>query len=72
MAGKYVQLEGELSVLDKAKELLAQPYKLVLVQQHELERIRKKISSNPADVAYTSRLFKHYIIDKLPKTYLYT
>jgi hypothetical protein len=61
---------SEPSSYDKIKELLKQPYKLVLVQQHELERLRDK-SLHTSDINYIYYLFNHYIIDVKNKTYLY-
>lgn len=60
---------NQLTLLDKIKRLLEKPYKLVLVQRHELERLR--LSKNRAKhEAYIDQLYEHYIINKLPKTYL--
>jgi hypothetical protein len=58
-----------VTLLDKVKALLEQPYKLVLVQQHELERLRST-EHRSAHSGYIENLYKHYIIDKLGKTYL--
>jgi hypothetical protein len=60
---------NELSLLDKLRELLTQPYKLVLVQQHELERIRA-LRTKSRYKAYINFLHTHYIVEKKPKTYL--
>lgn len=58
-----------LSLNDKVKDLLKIGHKLVLVQQHELERIRAtKHKDRHAD--YINQLYQHYIVDGLPKTYL--
>lgn len=61
--------KNSLTLLDKIKKLLEQPYKLVLVQQHELERLRvhKKRSTHST---YIENLYKHYIIEGKKKTYL--
>jgi hypothetical protein len=60
---------NSITLLDKVKALLEQPYKLVLVQQHELERLRSKENrSQYSD--YIERLYTHYIVKKLGKTYL--
>ena len=57
-----------VSVNDKIKELLSISDKLVLIQQHELERIKsKKLRSK--EYNYINALYQHYIINKLPKTY---
>ena len=61
---------SEPSSYDKIKELLKQPYKLVLVQQHELERMRNK-SLHTSDINYIDYLFNHYIVEGKGKTYLY-
>lgn len=60
---------NRITLLDKIKRLLEQPYKLVLVQKHELERLRINNSRSKHE-AYINRLYDHYIINKLPKTYL--
>ena len=58
-----------LSLNDKVKDLLKIGHKLVLVQQHELEKIRAtKHKDRYSD--YINKLYQHYIVDKLPKTYL--
>ena len=58
-----------ITLLDKIKKLLEQPYKLVLVQRHELERLRLK--GNRSDYTpYIDGLYNHYIIQGKPKTYL--
>lgn len=62
-------LKNQITLLDKVKKLLEQPYKLVLVQKNELERLR--ISNNRSkNAGYINHLYEHYIIKKLPKTYL--
>lgn len=61
---------NEPTTIDKLKELLKQPYKLVLVQQHELERMRDK-SLHTTDVNYINSLYNHYIVEGKGKTYLY-
>jgi hypothetical protein len=58
-----------ITLLDKVKILLEQPYKLVLVQQHELERLRSKEHRSQFS-AYIEALYKHYIVKGLGKTYL--
>jgi len=58
-----------ITLLDKIKKLLEQPYKLVLIQQHELERLRTL--EHRADFSYyVNNLYTHYIEKGLPKTYL--
>lgn len=59
-----------LTMLDKIKVLLSQPYKLVLVQQHELERLRSN-KTRSSHAKYIEDLYYHYIVKGLPKTYLY-
>ena len=61
---------NEPTTIDKLKELLKQPYKLVLVQQHELERMRDK-SLHTTDVNYINNLYQHYVVEGKGKTYLY-
>lgn len=60
---------SEFSTKDKIKELLKQPYKLVLIQQHELEAMRDK-SLHKKEIDYVDYLYKHYIIEGKGKTYL--
>lgn len=62
------QNNPELSILDKIKILLSQPYKLVLVQQHELERLKIN-NSRIKHLNYVNNLYNHYIINKGIKTY---
>ena len=58
-----------LSLNDKVKDLLKIGHKLVLVQQHELERIRAtKHKDRYAN--YINGLYQHYVVNELPKTYL--
>lgn len=61
--------EALLSLNDKVKDLLKIGYKLVLVQQHELERI-KTIKHKDIYANYINQLYQHYILEELPKTYL--
>lgn len=60
---------NQLTTLDKIKRLLEQPYKLVLVQRHELERLRLNKSRSKHE-GYINYLYDHYIVNKLPKTYM--
>ena len=57
-----------LSTKDKVKILLKQPYNLVLVQQHELERIKPLETINTYQRDYVEKLYTHYIINRLNKT----
>jgi len=57
------------SLNDKIMDLLKIKSKLVLVQVHELERI-KLSTHKDRYVEYINLLYKHYIIDGLSKTYL--
>ena len=58
-----------VTLSDKVRILLEQPYKLVLIQQQELERLR--VSGKRSEHStYINALYKHYIIEKKPKTYL--
>ena len=59
-----------ISNIDKIKILLKQPYKLVLVQQHELEKLRLKSTLKVNDINYINSLYDHYIVNGLGKTYL--
>ena len=58
-----------LTLNDKLKELIRIGYKLVLVQLHELERIRlSKHKDRYSD--YIEMLYNHYIVLGLPKMYI--
>ena len=59
-----------LSTNDKIRELLKEPSKLVLVQVHELERIKAQNKSKLSTNDYVNRLYDHYIVKGLPKTYI--
>lgn len=63
------QKNPEVSTKDKLDILLKMKDKLVLVQTHELERI-KNISNKNNYVGYIDSLYKHYVTLGLPKTYL--
>ena len=58
-----------ITLSDKVKALLEKPYKLVLVQRHELERLRLN-GKRSEKSTYINNLYNHYIVKKLPKTYL--
>jgi len=58
-----------ITLADKVRELLEKPYKLVLVQQHELERLRNSKSKNK-DSSYINDLYNHYIVQGKGKTYI--
>lgn len=59
-----------LSLQDKIKELLKLgQHKLVLVQYHELERL-KTMKHKDNHVKYINYLYNHYIVEGLPKTYI--
>ena len=60
----------EPTTIDKLRELLKKPYKLVLVQQHELEKLRVK-KLHQVDTDYINSLYQHYIVEGKGKTYLY-
>lgn len=59
----------ELSVNDKLIQLIKIGYKLVLVQFHELERIRNA-SNKERYKEYVDGLYEHYIVLGKPKMYL--
>jgi hypothetical protein len=67
------QTIGEIqpTVEDKLKALLRVPYKLVLVQQHELEKLRARNKKNDYDIRFIESLYIHYIVEGKGKTYLY-
>ena len=44
---------------------------MVLVQQHELERIREDKSKSDYYRPYIDSLYEHYIINKLQKPFLF-
>lgn len=60
---------GSITLQDKIRKLLEKPYKLVLVQQHELERLRLN-NKRSVNANYINYLYKHYILEKKEKTYL--
>jgi hypothetical protein len=55
---------------DKLRTLLENRDKLVLVQQHELERIRENKSKSDIYRPYVDSLYEHYIVNKQPRLYL--
>lgn len=59
------------SLLDKVKELLSleNRHKLVLVQVHELERL-KTDAWRSKHAGYVNQLYNHYIVNNGKKTYL--
>lgn len=67
------QTVGEMqpTVEDKLKALLRVPYKLVLVQLHELEKLRNRNKKNDYDIRFIEYLYLHYIVEGKGKTYLY-
>ena len=60
---------SHLSLKDKVKDLLKIRHKLVLIQVHELERLRNSNKLNE-QVKYVENLYNHYIVQGLPKTYI--
>ncbi|WP_439132411.1 hypothetical protein [Polaribacter sp.] len=60
---------GNITLQHKIRKLLEQPYKLVLVQKHELERLKNNAKRSNQS-SYIEKLYKHYIIEGKPKTYL--
>jgi hypothetical protein len=60
-----------MTLPDKVKELLKIGDKLVLVQKHELERL-KDDTHKDRHADYINQLYDHYIVKKLPKTFLCT
>ena len=62
-------LVEEPSTKDKIKSLLNIGYKLVLVQLHELERI-KNVKMKEPHYEYVGQLYQHYVIEGLPKMYI--
>ncbi len=57
-----------LSVNDKLNLLMKDPNRLVLVQFHELERIKIITDKHPY-AGYIESLYRHYIVLKKGKTY---
>jgi hypothetical protein len=57
------------SLNDKVKALFEIRFKLVLCQQHEVERLKAK-NKKEKFAEYIDNLYDHYIIKQLPKTYL--
>jgi len=58
-----------LTINDKLKQLLTIRHKLVLVQEHELERVKRERHKDRY-AEYIEQLYIHYVINGLPKTYL--
>lgn len=65
-----LQKPMELTNTDKLRILLKNRSKLVLVQQHELERIQSSNRRREKHNEYVEYLYQHYIVDKKQKTYL--
>ena len=59
-----------ITSIDKIRTLLRQPYKLVLVQQHELERLRILGINTDYQRQYVDNLYSHYVENQGVKTYL--
>jgi hypothetical protein len=71
LSDNWIRALGKVvTIKDKIRELSLIERKLVLVQQDEVRRIRNTGSLTNIHVRYIEDLYKHYIIDKLPKTYL--
>ncbi len=66
------QHQINISIPDMLKALIKIGYKLVLCQLHELERLQLSGSTSHRSEkgVYVEQLYKHYIVNKLPKTYL--
>lgn len=60
---------NELTLMDKIRELLLKPYKLVLVQADELKRLRSD-RNRIKHSKYINDLYNHYVTNKGIKTYL--
>lgn len=60
----------QVTLQDKIKQLLKKPYKLVLIQQQELEMLRNN-NKRSNHAKYIEELYKHYIIECKQKTYLH-
>lgn len=63
------QKKQEPSLNDKLLILLKNSDKLVLVQKHELERIRN-LRHKDSQFEYINQLYQHYIVLGLPKTFI--
>ena len=59
-----------VTIKDKLRELTIIERSLVLIQQQELRRIRNIRTLTDRHVVYVEYLYKHYVTNKLPKTYL--
>lgn len=70
---KNKQNNTDISLNDKLKTLLkpSNLIKLVLVQQHELERINLLFRLREKEIVYIEQLYQHYIVQNKTKTYLY-
>lgn len=60
---------NSVTLSDKVRLLLEKPYKIVLVQRHELEKLRI-IKSKNKQSSYINYLYDHYIVKGLEKTYI--
>ena len=58
-----------ITSIDKIRTLLRQPYKLVLVQQHELERLRVTGINTDYQRQYVDNLYTHYVENQGVRTY---
>ena len=63
--------KSEITAKDKIKDLLQRPYKLVLIQQQELETLRTKDLSIK-ETEYINNLYNHYIVEGKGKSYNYS
>jgi hypothetical protein len=64
--------QPDLSTLDKIRDLLKIHYKLVLVQSHEVEALKKRGVSNDSEIKFVNFLHNHYVILGLGKSEMYT
>ena len=60
----------EATFAEKIRALNHIKNNMVLVQQHELERIREDKSKSEHYRPYIDNLYEHYVVNKLPKLYL--
>lgn len=65
------QTTPEVSTVDKARILLRNAHKLILVHADELLRLKIKNNYKDVDVIYVCRLYQHYIVNGLGKAEFY-
>lgn len=65
------QTSPEVSTVDKARLLLRNAHRLILVHADELLRLKRKNNYKDVEIKYVSRLHTHYIVNGLGKNEFY-